>query len=272
MNRFCRFFHLVVMLWMSAGIALTAQDKGIPSFIASDTVNIVSEQSFQGSGLYGYMNGGADLYLEYEFVSLLVQEIEWKGIPIKAEIYEMRGVPHAYGIFSVHAGEKIKAGAYGYTSQNPWQFQAALGNIYLSVVNSKGTPEHAKASMQAGEWFVSMFGSTPYDLPEIPPAGKGFGPILHARGMLGMRSACAEINPFFRELEGYTLWLRVDRKTRDIVGRIEAPQGLMNYLQVKARVMDTPLGDVYFKEFTLLSKDTALFKCQYRDRSKDPKE
>lgn len=259
---------MVAVVWISFE-GLHAQGSDELRFADMDSVHVNSENTLLGNALWGHLNGGADLYLEYGFSSLLVQEIEWKGSLLKAEIFKMNGEEHAYGIFSVLAGDQIKTDAKGYYSSNPWQYQAALGKYYVSVVNATGSSKDAIAVLQAGNWLGKELNVKPLELPELPSAGKSFGPILHARGKLGMRNACQDINPLFRELEGYTLWIRVDRKSRNIVGRLIAPVGLMNYIQVKARVMDTPLGDVFVTEFNRLNDDTALFKCQYRDRTKD---
>jgi len=262
-------FLITCILGVSLAGSGYAQENSKVAFTDNDSVKVLKEQNYAGSGLWGYMNGGADLYLEYGVHALLVQEITWKELPLKAEIFHMKGEEHAFGIFSVQAGDKYTSNEFGYSSENAWQFQAAIGEYYISLVNTSGGAAHAALTAEAGLWFMQQFGTGPLLIPPMPPAGKGFGPVRHARGMLGMRAACAEINPLFRELEGYTLWLRVNHKTRDIVARFEAPVAIMNYVQVKARVMDTPLGDIYVTEFNRLDTNTALFKCQYRDKSKD---
>ena len=44
-------------------------------YVESSAQEIKSERLFEGKGLYGYMNGGSDLYYEYNFIKLTVKGI-----------------------------------------------------------------------------------------------------------------------------------------------------------------------------------------------------
>ena len=53
----------------------------LPLFSVGQTlsdITIEKERTFVGTGLYGFMNGGSDLYLEYGFEKLTTRDIKYK--------------------------------------------------------------------------------------------------------------------------------------------------------------------------------------------------
>ena len=62
-------------------------------------------QVFKGEELFVYINGGADIYLEYGFVQALVQDYRNpSGHGISLEIFEMSSPESAFGIFTFKTG------------------------------------------------------------------------------------------------------------------------------------------------------------------------
>ncbi|MFA6570329.1 MAG: hypothetical protein WCT77_03755, partial [Bacteroidota bacterium] len=53
----------------------------------SKTFDITRNDDYDGKSLWGYIDGGADLYLEYGFENLVVQEVKNKGEVYKIEIW-----------------------------------------------------------------------------------------------------------------------------------------------------------------------------------------
>ena len=69
---------------------------------------------FTGAGLYEYINGGADLYHEYGFVEVAVQEyVTPDGITVFLNIYRMSDPAAAFGIFSVTRRDEYQPVAIG---------------------------------------------------------------------------------------------------------------------------------------------------------------
>ena len=56
---------------------------------------------YAGESLFGFMNGGAELYLEYGFDSLAVQKITVGASEYQSIVYKMSDSAAAYGIHSV---------------------------------------------------------------------------------------------------------------------------------------------------------------------------
>jgi hypothetical protein len=56
--------------------------------------------SFSGESLFDHINGGADIYLEYGFATLVLQQYKKAEKAVSLEIYRMDDPAAAYGIFS----------------------------------------------------------------------------------------------------------------------------------------------------------------------------
>src|SRR4051794_27389697 len=55
---------------------------------------------YKPDNLYEYIDGGADVYLLYDFQQLLHQELKDGGAELTADIYEMRTPEDAFGIYA----------------------------------------------------------------------------------------------------------------------------------------------------------------------------
>jgi hypothetical protein len=63
---------------------------------------------FKGDDLYKYIDGGADIYIEYGFEKVLTQKISYHEITFNLSIYEMKSADAAYGIFTINQYEGMK--------------------------------------------------------------------------------------------------------------------------------------------------------------------
>jgi len=92
--------------FLSQPLPGSAVPQGQPSFYKPDT-------------LYQYIDGGADVYLLYEFRSLLHQDFKSGGVEVTADIYDMGKPEDAFGIYAAERspGYKFMAiGVEGYRS------------------------------------------------------------------------------------------------------------------------------------------------------------
>jgi len=95
---------LTYFIFLFAVVIQFAQEEtSFPILSESDIEGGVITRTgyYDGEALWGLINGGADLYLEYGFNKLLLQLIEWKGYKFRIEIYRMKSPEAAVGIFSV---------------------------------------------------------------------------------------------------------------------------------------------------------------------------
>ena len=92
---------------------------------------------FTGETLFDYVDGGAELYLSYDFGKLLVQEYSSGDNSIIAEIYEMRSSEDAFGLFTLNQeGESLAVGqgaSYGFGLLSFWK-----GHYFTRIIDMDG--------------------------------------------------------------------------------------------------------------------------------------
>jgi hypothetical protein len=81
---------------------VSAKDALLPGDLMEGWTGLELEEYATGSDLFVYMNGGAELYLEYRYAGLSVREYtDVSGNSLSVEIYNYATPEDAYGIFSV---------------------------------------------------------------------------------------------------------------------------------------------------------------------------
>jgi hypothetical protein len=138
--------HLTLLLISGSLILLCASD--MHSFPAQDLLKFLpstgevgdwqrddSPQEYRGEGLYEYINGGAEIYHDYGFKQVVVQDFKNKnGKAISLEIFEMEDAESAFGIFTfkTSTGDKnVPLGSDGQLSDyylNFWK-----GNLLVTI-------------------------------------------------------------------------------------------------------------------------------------------
>ena len=83
-------------------------------------------QRFDPNTLYEYINGGADLYLAYDFEELKVAEYQNdKKAAVTVDVYRHRTPTHAFGIYSQErfpGANFIDVGVQGYLEKHALNF------------------------------------------------------------------------------------------------------------------------------------------------------
>jgi hypothetical protein len=99
----------------------------------SDTARV-----YPGKDLYLFIDGGADLFLEYGFERALAAEYRnADAATLSLEVYEMRDPAAAYGIYSIRSGEGSPAAALGQEAiSRPYYSMFWKGKFYVSVAVS----------------------------------------------------------------------------------------------------------------------------------------
>jgi hypothetical protein len=89
--------------------------------------------------LYGHIDGGAELFLEFGFDSLLVQDYAHGDREISLEVYVMEIPASALGIYLMKCGKEMPSQSLKIrNSINPYQVIAVNGNCYVQVNNFSG--------------------------------------------------------------------------------------------------------------------------------------
>lgn len=162
-----RFSPVIMSAAMAALITVSAgaQSNLFPRALSGmNGVESAQSRTFTETSLYGYINGGAELYLEYGFDTLLVTEIVIEGNDIKSEIYRMKDPEAAFGIFSVsrfrcNGGEKLTE----HLCSSAYQLQFCKGPYYVSIINDTGSEADQKRSADLARLIIENIAEPPFN-------------------------------------------------------------------------------------------------------------
>lgn len=172
---------------------------------------ILSEKEYTGKSLWGYINGGADLYLEYGFKKLIVQEIEKDKLLLIVNIYEMEDAESAFGIFSVNVHKcKSRNVILKNDCQGTYQYQAFMGKYYISIINEIGESTAEKLSTDIAEILLKKIDNKEFEYPALFLLDAFTGSIdklKFMKGRLGLQNGYPELTDSFEGLKNYKVWL-----------------------------------------------------------------
>ena len=165
-------------------------------------------RTFSGESLYGYIDGGADLYLEYGFTGVIITEFAWLKGKYKIEIYKMKNPEAAFGIFSVLRFRcRTRPDISAYTCQNKYQLQICCGQYYISIINESGSSADSSASITIGKKIVEKINEPSVDLtpffPGIPSETIRNEAVL-VLGRLGVMNGASDLEGYLKGSGGYT--------------------------------------------------------------------
>jgi hypothetical protein len=167
-----------------------------------------ASRTFNGTALFGYIDGGAELYLEYGFSVVSVTEIEYMQGRYKTEIYRMNGPEEAFGIFSVSKYRCLDMPSLSeFTCRTKYQLQFCKGQYYVSIINSTGTRSDSIASAKIGRIITDKINEKEVDLSQYLPGIRK--DLLRtrcflAKGRLGIVNGSPDLEDFFQRITDYT--------------------------------------------------------------------
>lgn len=202
-----------------AGIfSLTAVFAQPTDSVVIDSVVIKRERVFTGKALYGFMNGGSDLFLEYGFKELKALEVNYKGTDYSIEIYKMPDPNDAFGIYSLHTFSCINADSLKlYDCMSKFQLQAAIGDEYISIVFGADSKTVKQGAAELLSHFSGKESSEIIEIPsqfgkiEKPLAGK----LKFMRGELAVSNVNSDLNRIVQNIANYNIWYLKTKKTNE---------------------------------------------------------
>lgn len=166
---------------------------------------------YNESTLWGYINGGADLYIEYGFTELMAQDIVWETEPFKIDAYVMDSPESAFGIFSISRNDCDLSGEIAkWDCITPYQVQVAYGNLYLSVIAYNGTVRSTELAVEIAKKIVSKMQGKSFSLPafftnENIVVDKSSVKLIN--GQLAIQNSYVKMEGAFASIEDYKLWV-----------------------------------------------------------------
>lgn len=175
------------------------------------------ERIFTGSGLYGFMNGGADQFLEYGVQQLTARDIIYEGEEYNIEIYEMPSPEDAFGIYSLHTFRCQRADTLECIDcLSPYQLQAVSGNNYVSVVFPSGSNLAKENADKVLRMYVTMDNNSVPDIPAIlktkwPYSGK----LKYLKGPLSVSTASSSLSRIVKDVPYIGIWFESEKRSKD---------------------------------------------------------
>jgi len=202
-------FLILSLLLCVMGGASVAQEVPVlkPGDLSSGT--ILSTAYYSGKALFGYIDGGAELYLEYGFKKLGRQQVRSSKEEIVVEIYQMAGANEAYGIFSVQRFKCVPVDSLSpNTCFSRYQLQAVVGSCYLSIMNESGTSSARQACVEIFHVIQAKVKPQPikvqpvFDRPELASYQSG---LMIAYGHLGVQNGFSEWDSLFQNSQRFSV-------------------------------------------------------------------
>ncbi len=215
---------------------------------------IVSEKQYTETSLWGYSNGGADLYLEYGFSQLNHQEIAFRGLLFKADIYEMRDSLAAFGVYSISSRRCQDRSLLKYPNCVTLnQIQFAVGKYYVSITNIRGDTSALRSSIDLSERLLKQYNYQSYIPPSIFQSGllEGYQDELKViYGPLGLQNGYPDWSERFEGMKDYFITLL---PIGDTAGSIQfariifsQPEDLIKFRESAG--MNTSVNSAYYKK------------------------
>jgi len=155
-------------------------------------------QEYEGEELYTYIDGGAEIYQEYGFRRVIIQDYKnAKGKSVSLEIFEMETPAAAFGMFSFKrsgSGKTVDLGAGAELEAyylNFWK-----GRFLVTLTGFDETPETIDGlTAVAGlvDSKVREAGEAPGLVGGLPAKGLRTGSVKYLKGLLGLNN----IYPFY---------------------------------------------------------------------------
>ncbi len=202
----------IQLIWLFVVLSFQGILQAQESFPVIDTTDLpgarfVQPKTYTGASLFGYMNGGAELYREYGCKAAWIGELEYKGSSFKIELFKMAGPEEAFGIYSVSRFQcKSNPPLAPFTCHTPYQLQLCKGPYYINIINSTGNKNDSMAALQIGKAIAERISGESANvgayLPGIPADLFNREAIL-VKGELGLMNSAPDLAAFFNEVKGY---------------------------------------------------------------------
>jgi hypothetical protein len=190
---------------------LGAQDiPGLKTDPASGIL-VTSEKVYDGSSLYGYIDGGAELYLAYDFEHLLVQEVNLGKRAYTVQVYAMKDPLNAYGIYSLYRYRCLAGNVL--TAQDcltAYQYIACKQKYYYSIINETGDSLANVESLNLASVLLNKMQDIQLEWPAIftiQPFTEHISSGKFIRGMTGLQQGMIDWSPWFEGLGTFSFWL-----------------------------------------------------------------
>lgn len=189
------FLLIIVVLCLGSFCSVTASATEQTLFPSGDIFSgweIVKDSTFDGDALYGHIDGGAELFFEFGFVTVDVRIVKPKDAEdeMTLEIYKMTDPDSAAGLFLVKSANLSPSPRLPIPNiVNNFQVSYVKGDYYILISCSAGTEPLKEKMIQFGESIASKLPDKTWSgFKLLPENGKVAGSERILRGPLALQT------------------------------------------------------------------------------------
>lgn len=270
----------VVLLMLIELAAVDAWGQGDVFPLSTDTIRgweVAGTRMYDGNGLWGYINGGADIYLEYGFERVYVQEVLHNDHLLKIDAFDMTDSVAAFGIFSVSRFRCLLNDSLPmHHCISPYQILSVLGDHFLIISDQEGTDAATQCGITLLTEISENMQPASFLAPEPFSVNNAEGQLKCIRGKLGLMNGFPSLSDLLESYENYTLYaLPVAGDQPDqVLAKIEFAdrENQADLIHKLAELQDNaPEKVVYIKAtgpegilFLIVNKEEMTSTCPYR--------
>jgi len=187
MNTFIKNLSLIVLVLPSF---LFSGGKASPGEFYPGWQEIGNRQTFTEHDLYGHINGGAELFLEFGFDTLLVSYFKNGESEIALEIYQMDSQLSALGIYLMKCGrenpiDKIQTR----NTANRYQSMLVRDKYFVQINNFSGKSDNTSAMIALAQQTIETLPENTKQniFSQLPLENRIPGSELLIRGKYGLQ-------------------------------------------------------------------------------------
>jgi len=180
------FIILLTYNSLSAGIINPIQPADFPLALINKT------DTYNQESVWAYNSSRSDIFIEFGFQSLLVQELTFDNERIKMEVYQLDSPESAFGIYSLSVINCEKRDTLSpFDCVSRFEYQFAHGNLY-GIVTSESGSLNARKLLFAVANMIRQKNPQPIlvlpDIFKLPQLLKSRGNLVYIRGPVGMQN------------------------------------------------------------------------------------
>jgi len=172
-----------------------------------------ASRTFSSANLYAYINGGAEIFLEFGFDRLDMHQYTRAGMEIAVEIYRMTDAVAAAGVYLMKCGRETPDPSFSERhTVNDYQLLFHRGEAYVMISNPDGRKGTARTLLEFARRTAALLpgGDAAGLFDSLPAEGRIAGSERVVRGQFTLQSVYTLGEGDILQLGGKTTALAAD--------------------------------------------------------------
>ncbi len=212
-----KYLYIPMLICFLSGTAQNIQqisETDIPG------ITILHGNNFVGEKLNNYLNGAADLYIEYGCIKVFVNEYRLDKDTVTLEVYIMANTPSAFGIYSLSVSNCMQWNSFGsFSCITPYLVAAVSGPLFIYAGNKTGAQSGQDLCKQLVKLVIDKNPQEIWYAPALTQSAKAApftNTLRYYKGPLGLMKGLSSWSEMFENLNFHMYTM--DIKTPDYTG------------------------------------------------------